>query len=101
MFVWLFHRVSGLALLLLMTLKIVTGLATAGRMGPHIQNTVGLWHQARVIDLPLLFFFLYHGLYGLRTMWLDLGWGREKAVFWSATVAAGVLFLCVGFFFYF
>ena len=101
MFVWLFQRVSGLALVFLMAVKIATGLATAGRLGPHMQNSLGLWHQARVIDLPLLFFFLYHALYGLRTMLLDIGLGREKAVFWSATVGATVIFLCVGCFFYF
>jgi succinate dehydrogenase/fumarate reductase cytochrome b subunit len=101
MFVWLFHRISGIALILLMAVKMATGLATAGRMGPQIQNSVGLWHQAKVLDIPILFFFLYHAFYGLRTMWLDLGLGHEKAVFWSATVAAAGLFLCIGFFYYF
>lgn len=101
MFVWLFHRVSGVALLVLMALKIITGLATAGRLGPQMQNSLGLWHQARVLDIPLLFFFLYHGLYGVRTMLLDLGVGREKTVFWLATVSASVVFLIVGFLFYF
>lgn len=101
MFVWLFHRVSGLALIVLMTVKVATGLASAGRMGPGMQNSLGLWHQARVLDIPLLFFLIYHGLYGLRTMLLDLGVRHEKAVFWSATAGASALFVCVGFWFYF
>ncbi len=100
MFVWLFHRVSGLALVVLMVAKLATGLATAGRLGPQLQNSMGFWHQALVIDIPLLFFFLYHALYGLRTMLLDLGLGREKALFWSSTVGATALFLCVAFLFY-
>ena len=101
MFVWLFHRVSGIALLILMTVKVATGLATAGRLGPHLQNTFGLWHQARVLDIPLLFFLLYHGFYGVRTMLLDVGVGREKTVFWATTVSASLAFVVVGFLFYF
>ena len=101
MFVWLFHRVSGIALLILMTVKVATGLATAGRMGPNIQNSLGLWHQAKVLDIPLLFFLLYHGFYGVRTMLLDLGAGNEKTVFWAATLSASLTFVIVGFLFYF
>ena len=101
MFVWLFHRVSGIALLILMTVKVATGLATAGRMGPNIQNSLGLWHQAKVLDIPLLFFLLYHGFYGVRTMLLDVGVGNEKTVFWATTLSASLTFVIVGFLFYF
>ena len=101
MFVWLFHRISGIALLALMTIKVATGLATAGRMGPHAQNTLGLWHQAKALDIPLLFFLLYHGFYGLRTMLLDVGVGREKTLFWATTLGASAAFVIVGFLFYF
>jgi len=101
MFVWLFHRISGIALLILMTVKVATGLATAGRFGPHVQNSLGLWHQARVLDIPLLFFLLYHGFYGVRTMLLDVGVGHEKKVFWATTLSASVAFVIVGFLFYF
>ena len=39
-----------------------------------------------------MFCVIFHGLYGLRTMILDLGRKRERLLFWSCTVLGSVLF---------
>lgn len=83
MFVWLFHRVSGVILLLLITWKIFTGYACSGRW----TSVDAAWwlgaHQVVWVDLLLLGLFIYHSLYGLRTILIDAGLrGRERLLLW-------------------
>ena len=49
-------------------------------------------HRHAGINCLLVFCVIYHGLYGLRTIALDLGMKRERLLFWICTIAGSVLF---------
>lgn len=89
MFIWLFHRISGLALILLIGVKILSGYALTGQI--ELKNT-DAWHINKTIDVLILFLFIFHSLYGLRTIIVDLGVKRERLLFWSFNIIAVVLF---------
>ncbi len=40
----------------------------------------------------MVFLFIFHSLYGVRTILMDLGLGREKLLFWCANVLGLVIF---------
>lgn len=92
-FVRIFHRWSGLFLILFVGLKIVSGYVAAGEMEIFSQKTAYRIHFADWIDVPLLFLFIFHSLYGLfKIINQYLSKGRTT-VFWLITSLAAVLFL--------
>jgi succinate dehydrogenase/fumarate reductase cytochrome b subunit len=93
MFVWIFHRVSGVILIVLMGIKIATGLGIMGRFGVNVIETMRALHREPALDLPLLGLFIYHALYGLRTIAIDMGLKRERLLFWISTLLGLLLFI--------
>jgi succinate dehydrogenase/fumarate reductase cytochrome b subunit len=93
MFVWVFHRVSGLVLILLIGLKIVTGYGILGRLGDSLIEPMRSLHRSVALDVVVAGLFIFHALYGLRTCLVDLGVRREKALFWICTGLGLALFL--------
>jgi succinate dehydrogenase cytochrome b556 subunit len=91
-FVWIFHRVSGVLLILLMLFQVSTGLAVASPSSAELAKTMAGLHKHATVNCLLVFLFVFHSLYGLRTILLDLGLKREKLLFWIATVLGTVLF---------
>ena len=89
MFVWVVHRISGLFLIVLFALKILSAffLYTKGQK----PEWALMLHRQPVSDVMILVLFSFHALYGLRTVVYDLGFRREKLLFWISTVAAAVL----------
>jgi len=97
MFVWVFHRISGLGLILLIGFKMYTGFGVAGALG---QEAVPYWtklHSNLAADLVVILLFIYHSLYGLRTCLVDLGVKREKELFWTLSAFGLVVYLFVCF----
>lgn len=93
MFVWLFHRISGILLFILIGLQIVTGYVLNGELKSPWEKAFASVHRIQAINLLILFLFIFHALYGLRTILIDLGIKKEKYLFWFFTIL-GVLVFC-------
>ncbi|MFQ6070079.1 MAG: hypothetical protein ACE5LC_06090 [Candidatus Aminicenantales bacterium] len=96
MFIWVFHRVSGLLLIVLLGIKFVTSffLMTKGQK----PDWALVLHTNPFSDSLLIISIVFHALYGLRTVIIDLGLRKEKLLFWVFTtlgtlLSAGLLIL--------
>ena len=89
MFIWLFHRISGVSLVLLIGIKILTSyfLFTKDKKPDWALSL----HRQPVLDVLILILFTFHSIYGLRTVIIDLGYKKEKQLFLLANVLASVI----------
>jgi succinate dehydrogenase/fumarate reductase cytochrome b subunit len=89
MFVWVFHRVTGLLLILLLALKFLTSffLMTKGQK----PDWAILLHTNPYTDTALILAGVYHAFYGLRTIVIDLGVRKEKLLFWIFTTLGSLV----------
>jgi succinate dehydrogenase/fumarate reductase cytochrome b subunit len=92
-FVWLFHRISGIVLIALMAAQLFTGFCQASPSAAVAVKTMAGLHRHMVMNCLLVFCVIFHGLYGIRTIALDLGVRRERLLFWSCTLLGSVLFI--------
>jgi succinate dehydrogenase cytochrome b556 subunit len=91
-FVWMFHRISGAVLIFLMAFQLLTGFFQASTSNSSLVKTMADLHRHALLNCLMVFLVLFHALYGVRTILLDLGVGREKLLFWLCTVLGSVLF---------
>jgi succinate dehydrogenase/fumarate reductase cytochrome b subunit len=86
MFIWLFHRISGVCLIVLFSIKILTSFFL------FVKESKPDWalslHRHPVLDVLILILFTFHSIYGLRTIVLDFGYKKEKQLFWLSNVIA-------------
>jgi succinate dehydrogenase/fumarate reductase cytochrome b subunit len=89
MFVWLFHRITGLVLIVTLSLKLLTSffLMTQDKK----PDWALVLHTNPLIDSLLIVSVIFHALYGLRTVIIDLGFRKEKLLFWIFTILGFVL----------
>ena len=97
MFIWLFHRISGIILIVLVGIKILSGYSLTGEI-----DWAGIddFHTSRIVDVSILFLFIYHALYGIRTVLIDLGIKKVRLLFWLFTLSALLLFCLSVYFIY-
>jgi succinate dehydrogenase/fumarate reductase cytochrome b subunit len=100
MFVWVFHRISGILLIIFIGMKFFTGFGLDKQFGQAKVEFFRPIHNNHPLDLILLFLFLFHSLYGMRTIIYDLGVKKERLLFWCATLTGLLLFFVIGFRFY-
>jgi succinate dehydrogenase/fumarate reductase cytochrome b subunit len=91
-FVWLFHRVSGLLLVVLLPVQIASGIFQGGATDLDTARAWGDLHAQALLNCLLAFLVIFHGLYGVRALLLDMGIKREKPLFWICTLLGAVLF---------
>jgi succinate dehydrogenase cytochrome b556 subunit len=91
-FVWVFHRVSGILLAGILALQLLTGLFQASLSSSEFVRTLAGLHKHSAFNCLLAFLVSFHACYGFRTILMDLGVKREKELFWGFTVLAAVLF---------
>jgi succinate dehydrogenase cytochrome b556 subunit len=98
MFIWLFHRISGASLIILIGIKIFTSyfLFTKDKKPDWALSL----HRHPVLDVLILVLFVFHSIYGLRTIVIDLGYRKEKQLFMLSNVVAAII-AAVLIFFYF
>ena len=79
MFVWAFHRISGIILIVLLAIKFLTSffLMTKGEK----PDWALVLHTNPLTDVLLIITGVYHAFYGLRTILMDLGMKKEKMLF--------------------
>lgn len=89
MFIWLFHRISGVFLIVLVGVKILTSyfLYTKGTKPDWALSL----HRLPALDILLIVLFTFHSIYGLRTIAIDLGLKKEKLLFRLSHVVASVI----------
>ena len=89
MFIWLFHRISGVSLIILIGIKIFTSyfLFTKDKKPDWALSL----HRHPVLDVLILILFTFHSIYGLRTIAIDLGYKKEKQLFVVSNIAASVI----------
>ncbi|MFC1591901.1 hypothetical protein ACFL43_05210 [Thermodesulfobacteriota bacterium] len=97
MFVWVFHRISGLILIVLMGFKIYSGFGVTGNFGEEVVPYWTNLHSNLAVDLVAILLFIYHSLYGLRTCLVDLGLKKEKELFWGLSACGLALYAFVCF----
>jgi succinate dehydrogenase cytochrome b556 subunit len=84
MFVWIFHRLSGLLLILLLGLKFVTSFFLMTKA--QKPDWALVLHTNPLSDTLLIVLIVFHAFYGLRTVIIDLGVRKEKLLFWIFTL---------------
>jgi succinate dehydrogenase/fumarate reductase cytochrome b subunit len=89
MFVWVFHRITGLLLIVLLGFKFFTSFFLMTKQ--QKPDWALVLHTNPLIDTTLLVSAVFHALYGLRTVIMDLGARREKLLFWVFTILGVVL----------
>jgi succinate dehydrogenase/fumarate reductase cytochrome b subunit len=97
MFIWLFHRISGLTLIVLIGIKILTGYFLLPKYNrPDWALSL---HRHPVIDVLIIVLFTFHSIYGIRTVIIDFGYRKEKQLFWIANIAASIVSAILIYFF--
>jgi len=89
MFIWLFHRISGVSLIVLIGIKILTSyfLFTKDKKPDWALSL----HRQPVLDVLLLVLFTFHSIYGLRTIAIDFGYRKEKMLFLASNIVASII----------
>lgn len=93
MFVWVFHRISGLLLIFLLGFQLYTGFFQASSSSQDMVKTMAGLHQHTLLINLTVFLLIFHAFYGIRTILLDLGVKQEKLVFWGCTLLATISFV--------
>jgi len=88
MFVWVFHRVSGLLLIVLLSIKFLTSFFLMTK--EQKPDWALVLHTNPLTDTLLIISIVFHALYGLRTVIIDMGLRKEKLLFWIFSLS-GVL----------
>jgi succinate dehydrogenase/fumarate reductase cytochrome b subunit len=100
MFIWLFHRISGAILIALIAIKTLTGFWLLPK--EHRPDWALSLHRHPVIDILILILFTFHSVYGIRTIIIDLGFRREKLLFWISNITAAIIsIILIGLYFRF
>ncbi len=97
MFIWLFHRISGVTLIFLIGIKILTGYFLLPK--DNRPDWALSLHRHPVIDVLILILFTFHSIYGIRTIIIDFGYRKEKQLLWISNIAAAVVSAVLIYFF--
>jgi succinate dehydrogenase / fumarate reductase cytochrome b subunit len=96
MWAWIFHRVTGLGVLLFLSIHIIETFLLA--LGPEVYNRAIATYNTpffRVAEMALVFAVLYHALNGIRVtiqdLWPEL-WRYERTFVWATAILTLAIF---------
>ena len=94
-FVWVFHRISGILLIFLLLLQLLSGFFQAAAAS---SNSEWIWkiadlHNQQALNCLLLLLVIFHGMYGIRMSLMDVGRRRGRLLFWVCTAVGVVLYV--------
>ncbi len=92
MFVWVSHRISGVLLIFLLSFQLLTGFFQRSGSDNATVESIGALHSHAVLNCVTVFLLIFHALYGVRTLLMDLGLRREKLLFWCCNVLGLALY---------
>jgi len=84
MFVWVFHRITGVLLIVLLSFKFLTSFFLMTKQ--QKPDWALVLHANPLIDTLLIISVVFHAFYGLRTVIIDAGLKKEKLLFWIFTL---------------
>lgn len=93
--VWVIQRICAIVMIVTALIKLLSGYAMAGKLTFISPATGFVWHSNSALDIILVVSSSFHVFYGIRTILLDLGAGREKELFWVLTTGALVFSLII------
>ena len=93
MFVWIFHRVTGVLLIFLLGFQLFTGFYQASSSNQEFVAVIADLHRHAALNCVMVFCAMFHASYGIRTILMDLGLRREKLLFWVCTLVAAALYV--------
>ncbi|GGC83681.1 hypothetical protein GCM10007216_12880 [Thalassobacillus devorans] len=94
---WLVQRITALILLFLLPLKIYSGYAMIGKLPGA--GTISFLHLNAVVDAFLIFALIFHALYGVRVILIDIGVVQDNRQVFQAFTIIGATMCAVTFFF--
>lgn len=95
-FVRIYHRWSGIGLILVLTIKTLSGLGAAGRIGMIPASLVRL-HFSEWVDVPMFFLLLSHALYGLFKIFQTRVTNKVVFFWWTNIIGLILFFLSIVF----
>lgn len=99
--IYQFHRWSGMLLILLVGLKLISGFSIAGNLELFAQKTGYRIHYAQVVDIPLLFCFIMHAAYGiLKGLWARVSLNKQSSALITTVVGFLVFALSILFIYF-
>jgi succinate dehydrogenase/fumarate reductase cytochrome b subunit len=69
-----------------------TGFFQASSSNAVLVKTIADLHKHTAVNCLSVFLIIFHALYGIRTILIDLGVKREKLLFWVCTILGSALF---------
>jgi succinate dehydrogenase/fumarate reductase cytochrome b subunit len=94
---WLVQRITALLLLVLLPLKIYSGYAMIGKLpGGSILSTM---HMNAFLDAGLIFALIFHALYGIRVILIDVGLVKDNRSVFKLFTIIGAILCAVTFYF--
>lgn len=94
---WLIQRITALILLIVFPLKMYSGYAITGKVpGQAFLSSI---HTNSLLDTLLIFAIIFHALYGIRVILIDLGFVKDnRGIFKLFTILGSVIFAVLFFF---
>ncbi|MCM3761850.1 hypothetical protein M3212_13815 [Alkalihalobacillus oceani] len=94
---WLIQRITAVLLIILLPLKIYSGYALIGKLPGG--TLVASLHINAAVDTLLLFAVIFHALYGIRVLLIEVGIVKDNRSIFTIFTLLGAILFSLSFFF--